>query len=434
MIIYCEQISPRLNFIFAYFFTERLGIPFNLTQSWEAFSVSTDSKINYSHRVLQNGINIMPEGLLFETGIRIEKPTVSYFNSIPAIFRNQEETGLTFDIFSAVFYFISRYEEYQYYEPDIHQRFPAKESLAFKNIFLNQPVVDHWILFIKQKILQKYPDLIFKEESFTSIPTIDIDSPWCYRHKGILRNVGGLTRDLLHLKLQLIYLRLVVLLRLKPDPWFVFNWMKKVLDQNSQQAILFVHVGKHSKFDKSVSSKSPFFRRVIHKLAKEYPIGLHPSYISANKLSTLKAELQNLRQITNQPISLSRQHFLKIKLPEYYQMLLSAGITDDYSMGFADKPGFRAGTTRPFRWYDLKLETATSLYVHPFCAMDRTVNTQNQETVAGAQLIYNELIEQVQLVDGLFITLWHNESFNNLFEWNGWKELFELVLQKSAKK
>ncbi|MFA6402113.1 MAG: polysaccharide deacetylase family protein [Salinivirgaceae bacterium] len=433
MIIYCEPISPRLNYIFEYIFTERLGITYHLTQSWEEFLVSTDSKINYSHRVLQNGINIMPEGLLFETGIRNEKPSVTYFNSIPVIFRNLEEVSLTFDIFSAVFYFISRYEEYQYFEPDIHNRFPAKESLAFKNIFLNQPVVDHWILFIKQKIVHKYPDLIFKEETFTAIPTIDIDSPWCYRHKGILRNAGGLIRDLFHFKLNLVYLRLVVLFRLKPDPWFVFNWLKKILNQYNQQSILFVHVGKHGKFDKSVNSKNPFFRRVIQRLAKEYPIGLHPSYNSANKLTTLKVELDSLSQITKRPITFSRQHFLKIKLPEYYQMLLSAGITDDFSMGFADKPGFRAGTTRPFKWYDLKIEAATLLYVHPFAAMDRTINTQNQETVAGAQLVYNELIEQVRMVDGLFITLWHNESFNSLFEWKGWKELFELVLQKSAK-
>ncbi len=432
MIIYCEQSSPRLNYILEYFFTERLGIPYHCTQSWDEFNDSTDYKLNYSNQVLENAVNIMPEGLLFESGIRNEKPSVSYHNGIPIVFRNLTAVNLTFDIFSAVFYFISRYEEYQPYEPDIHERFPAKASLAFENIFLNQPVVDHWILFIKQELLFKYPALTFKSELFKAIPTFDVDSPWCYKHKGILRNAGGLIRDLLHLRINLIFLRLAVLLRLKSDPWFVFNWLKKLLKQNKQEAILFVHVGKHSKFDKSVSSRNPFFRRVINRLSKEYPMGLHPSYNSANQPAILKVELNNLRQITNQPITFSRQHYLKIKLPEYYQMLVNAGITDDFSMGFADKPGFRAGTSRPFRWYDLKLETSTLLFVHPFAVMDRTVNTQNQETLAGAQLIYSELIQQVRLVDGFFVTLWHNESFNNLFEWKGWKELFEVVLQKSA--
>jgi hypothetical protein len=433
MIVFSEHSSPRLNYILEYIFAERLGIPFQVTQSWDDFLKSTEPKVNYSHQTLSGSVTLIPEGLLFEKNVRKKKPPVTYNNGIPIIFRKLGDADLKFDIFAAIFYFISRYEEYQPYETDLHERFPAKESLAFKNIFLNQPVVDYWILLLKQELIDKYPELVFKAEKFKAIPTIDIDSPWCFRHKGMLRNTGGFLRDLLNFQIKFAFIRIAVLLRILPDPWFVFDWIKEVFRETNQQAILFVHVGKHGRYDKSVNSKNPFFKRAIRELGKEFQIGLHPSYTAANKPLLIKKELIILRKISEQCITISRQHFLKIKLPEYYRLLVDIGITDDYSMGFADKAGFRAGTSRPFLWYDLNQEEVTPLRVHPFAAMDRTVHTHEEKIEAAAQLVYNELLEQVRLVDGLFVTLWHNESFNNYFEWKGWKGLFENVMHQTAR-
>ncbi|NJO69236.1 MAG: hypothetical protein HC830_08110 [Bacteroidetes bacterium] len=64
-------------------------------------------------------------------------------------------------------------------------------------------------------------------------------------------------------------------------------------------------------------------------------------------------------------VTKSRQHFLRLKFPGTYHRLMQEGITDDYSMGFHDKPGFRAGIAMPYPFYDLVNEKETTLTVHP---------------------------------------------------------------------
>jgi hypothetical protein len=172
------------------------------------------------------------------------------------------------------------------------------------------------------------------------------------------------------------------------------------------------------------------FRRFIKQIASKYTVGLHPSYKSADKPHLLKKELARLTKIVDKKVEISRQHYLKIKMPDYYQILIEAGITSDYSMGFADKSGFRAGTSRPFYWYNLKKEEVSKLQIIPFVVMDRTLNSYENQSVLGAKLVYKDLMLNVKNVNGLFVTLWHNESFSNLFEWSGWKELFVDVLKE----
>ncbi|MBT4780252.1 MAG: hypothetical protein HON97_07420, partial [Polaribacter sp.] len=40
-----------------------------------------------------------------------------------------------------------------------------------------------------------------------------------------------------------------------------------------------------------------------------------------------------------------------------------------------------------------------------------------------------DLKNQVKAVDGLFITLFHNESLSNYLRWKGWKRLYESMLK-----
>lgn len=429
MLIFCEHITSRVSYAFDYVFTDRLGINVELTSDADAFINSGMEKLNYSAKLFDDVPAIKPEGLLFEIEIRRPKPGVVYEKGIPVIFSNKSDFG--FDLFSAVFYFISRYEEYQSYEPDLHIRFPAKESLAFQHIFLNQPVVDNWIIRFKDFLKKNFPQLELKEEQFEQIPTIDVDSPWCYRNKGFIRNTLGLLRDLLNLEINKVLLRLLVLMRLKSDPWFVFYKVNCLFAENQLHPHYFIHVGNYGKYDKSVRRNNLIFRRFVKKLDSFYPVSLHPSYKSAGNLALLKSECAALSKIVDKSISQSRQHFLKFKLPEYYQMLIAAGITDDFSMGFADKPGFRAGTSRPFYWYDLKNESKTFLKVHPFAIMDRTLVKYQHLTGNAAKLVYEELRQQVQQVNGLFVTLWHNESLGNQDEWKGWYELFKELMKKN---
>ena len=88
-----------------------------------------------SKKQLDDEYFIKAYGLLTEKGISNQEIIFDYWNKLP-IFFNVKDSVLPFDIFSASFYLVSRYEEYLPHIKDKYDRFDAKESIAYKNNFL----------------------------------------------------------------------------------------------------------------------------------------------------------------------------------------------------------------------------------------------------------------------------------------------------------
>ena len=123
-------------------------------------------------------------------------------------------------------------------------------------------------------------------------------------------------------------------------------------------------------------------------------------------------------------ISASRQHFLKIAMPATYRNLIENDITDDYTMGFAARPGFRAGICSTFKWYDLESEVVTNLNIHPFAIMDGTLRDYMKVDASEAMNHIRPLIDEVKNTNGTFISLWHNESLSDEGRWKGWVDIY----------
>ena len=138
--------------------------------------------------------------------------------------------------------------------------------------------------------------------------------------------------------------------------------------------------------------------------------------------------------ITSKQIRKSRQHFLKLHLPTTYRRLLEQNITADYSMGYAGAVGFRAGTSRPFYWYDLEKERSTNLCIHPFQVMDVTLKEYLLLSPEQAKIKISELVQAIQATDGVFCSLWHNSSFSFIENWEGWAAVYEHLLEEVSKK
>ena len=77
---------------------------------------------------------------------------------IQAFFKS--EGDYPFDIFSAVFYLLSRYEEYLPHKKDMYGRYAHENSLAFKEGFLNLPLINIWLEDFKNVLKKKFPSLI----------------------------------------------------------------------------------------------------------------------------------------------------------------------------------------------------------------------------------------------------------------------------------
>ena len=145
----------------------------------------------------------------------------------------------------------------------------------------------------------------------------------------------------------------------------------------------------------------------------------------------LKKEKELLEAMSAQEIIKSRQHYVRFNMPEGYQRLVTAGITDDYSMGYGSINGFRASVASSFYWYDLEKEAQTSLRIHPFCFMDANSYYEQKQ---NAEQAYEELIyyyTACKVVNGTLITIWHNNFLGTAKEFKGWQEVYEKFIAQA---
>lgn len=422
MLIYAPRQSNRLQYVLKEIFHFRFGAGYELTGSREACFAHKGHLILYSNEPgLPPGLRIPASDFLFDTQPRSPAPEVVRVEGLPALFpvEGANDAWQPFDLFAFTFYLLSRYEEYQPFAPDAHGRFPSSESLACRHGFLELPILDIW--------LSKLADqLNARRQHFSFQPTIDVDQMWAFTHKPLRRKIGGLALELLSGRFWKALQRISVWAGWAKDPFDSFQLLREL--HSRIPPLFFFLVADPGPFDVNNPVDDPAFGQVVRQVADWSEIGLHPSYKSADEPETLPREKQRLERISGMEIGKSRQHFLRLALPTSCRHLLKAGIREDYSMGYADAPGFRAGTAVPFRWYDLEREMPTELKIIPFQAMDVTfrlyLNLSPEEAVARVL----SMCEKVAETGGVFVTIWHNSSFDEKGDWKGWTQVYANLL------
>jgi hypothetical protein len=425
MLLYSHHITPRLQYIIDYF-NEKLGLNTVVTDDENLYKAHRSEKINYSAtRISDDELFIQPVGLLAQAEIKKQKIECFEWNGTAAFFKTEDDIG--FDIFSAVFYCLSRYEEYLEHEPDEYGRYAHWNSLAWKNNFLMKPVVDVWLQKFGMLLQSKFPASTtslpvgkVRYSPFTFIPTYDIDIAWTYKNKGFWRNLGATVKQP-----SSIVQRLRILSGKEQDPFDSFDWLRQIHQPHQPSALYFFLVAKErSELDKNISPRKKALQQLIAATDKHATVGLHHSVYSNTAKENLFTEKKQLEQILKKPVTSSRHHYLRLHIPHSYRELMKVGITDDYSMGYGTVNGFRASTSNSFLWYDLEQETTTSLRIHPFAFMEATSFYEQHHTPQEAATELQQLVQEIQKVQGTCITVFHNQFLGSDPLFTGWKEMY----------
>lgn len=429
ILVYTHKITPRLRYVFKHIFTRILQIPVDFTTVIEEFIAHNGPKMTYSKAPLGKEFFIKSNELLFEQGVNDIEINVFHWDKIPCFFNAGSKSVIPFDVFSASFYLISRYEEHLPHVKDQFERFTAEQSLAFKYRFLEKPLVDIWAYKLLEKVQEKFPDYPYTIREYSFISTIDIDNAYAYKHKSLVRSTGGFIKDFFGLKLRNIWDRFLTVTNIRKDPYNTFDTILALKKEIGVRTIFFFLIADYTTFDTNVSASKRKFRLLIKNVGDYATVGLHPSYFSMKDEVLLKKEKERLEGITNTPMEKSRQHYLRFSLPETYQNLIDLEIKEDYSMGYASCVGFRASTCTPFYFYDLDFEIQTPLKVVPFALMDTTLNDYMGLTPKQSLDKIRDLKNEVKAVNGTFVTLFHNESLSDYLRWKGWKKVYESMLK-----
>lgn len=429
MLIYSPQISSRLQYVVAFTGKEIAGKTIAVTTDKESFSHYEGVKINYSRETIKNGgIRIIPHSLLFETAVKEQSIHCFEWNNLKAFFKT--EGDIPFDLFAASFYLLSRYEEYLPHQKDEYGRFDYKNSLAYKEGFLNQPLVNKWIQELKKTLQKKFTNAELRTPSFSFLPTYDIDEAYSFLHKQWWRLTGGIFKDIVKGNVKNIALRKNVLSGKAKDPYDAYQWMNDLHERYGIKPLYFFLVARaNKKYDKNILPSAPALQALIKQHADRYAIGVHPSWQSGDDSSLLQKEKEIVQLASGKKITASRQHYIRFILPHTFRVLIDAGIEEDYSMGYGSINGFRASVASSFFWYDLENEEQTSLQLFPFCYMDANSFYEQQFSAADALKEMKQYYHDVKAVNGMMITIWHNNFFGSDERFKGWKEAYEAFVK-----
>ena len=408
-----DKITPRIQYVFDFILKER-GVDYTLQQRQEG-KIPGKCNLVYGVQALENDVPfVQSAGLLFAEDITLQSLTIEEYGKEQCL----SFDGVT-DPVASIFYLLTRYEEYVCEERDMHGRFPFHKSVLSKGM-VEKAMCDRWAVLILELLGIQHN----VQSTSKIIPTFDIDNTYAYRLKSGKRRVLSVLRDRLKGDKQRIRERKKVKEGI-PDPYDTFSKIKEIYHAHPDTKLFWL-VGERSKYDRNISVQNAEHQQLIRELSKEgIDIGLHPSYASLGRKDKIAAEKNSLQNVLGKPVTFSRNHFLRFRLPQTFQQLEAIGFREEYSMGFAEQAGFRSGTARKHVWFDLSGNTTTNLMIRPFVYMDGTLNEYMKLSVDESKHVIDGLFREVSLYGGDFIFVWHNETIGNYGIWKGWDEVLK---------
>jgi hypothetical protein len=141
----------------------------------------------------------------------------------------------------------------------------------------------------------------------------------------------------------------------------------------------------------------------------------------------MKGEKSRLENTLGKKVIGYRNHYLRFKIPDTWELLAKAGFKYDSTLGYDDMIGFRNGMCHPFKPYDLNKNKPIDILELPLVIMDGSLFSY-AKSLDEAFEYAKKLIDTVEKYNGVITLLWHNSPFSWPIRKN-WKILYEKILK-----
>lgn len=324
------------------------------------------------------------------------------------------------DILASSFFMLSRYEEYVSTERDELDRFRGEDSIAFKEGFLDYPIVNRymellwgWIKLFCPR-LQRRP--LWGGRELVLFISHDVDhirkfrTPYpLFRYffeqkdfKKGLQAVGGFVKSSLNIN---------------NDPAYCFDYICGVEKEQGFKSAFYWMASS------SYNIKSRTVKDLIHKLSlMGCEIGLHPNIGTYKDVGRFLEEKTQLENVLGYRVAGCRQHYLQTSIPLTWRIQDELGLTYDTSAGFHDVEGYRCGICYPYRVFDIEKNCRLDLVEIPLVIMDTTL--RGRYHVSQSCEIIKKHADICKKHSGVLSILWHNDALDQ-YDWEGRRQLYE---------
>lgn len=163
--------------------------------------------------------------------------------------------------------------------------------------------------------------------------------------------------------------------------------------------------------------------------AQGFTIGLHQSFDAWQDASLMRAEKQRLESSIGAPATSCRQHWLRFSWRATWKAQQDAGFTLDSTLGFNDRPGFRAGAALRFAPFDAQSLLPLRIEALPMVLMDSQVYDYAPQDAAGRRAEILRWVREVREVAGVAAFNWHVHTVSDDYGWReGYETLVEVLL------
>jgi len=332
------------------------------------------------------------------------------------------------DIFAGAFFMLSRWEELVNPARDVHERFPAKASLAFRCDFLHRAVVNEYVELLWNMLRHLGIEQERKSRNFSFVLTHDVDMPrlWHSAFSPIKTIVG----DIFKRKNKAAAQQHFHYWKKKKDPFDTFDELMYLSEYQGLMSHFFFIAGGNTRFEGNYEVDNFSIKKLITRIHERgHVVGIHPSYDTYRHAAMLSSEIEALQQVSPQSVKAGRQHFLRFGVPHTWQVWEDNGLEWDSTLGYADKVGFRCGTCYSFPVFNVLTRRELNLVERPLLVMEVSLFSEAYMglTQAEALVSVREIVETVRQFEGEFVLLWHNS--NLVLNGEDYWEMFKAVLR-----
>ncbi len=326
------------------------------------------------------------------------------------------------DMFAATFFMLTRWEEYVNKNRDSHNRFSATESLAYKQGFLNRPIVNEYVEELKKLLLELDESIVFIKREYQLFLTHDVDELYMYKSwEQIFRmGLGDIVkRRSFTLAIERVAEYFLIKREKINDPFDTFDWLMDKSEAVGVKSRFYFMSGGVTSYDNRYKIDEPKSLKLIEKIKRRgHIIGIHPSYNAFNDSKQFKKELDLLEKTVGEKITEGREHYLRFEVPTTWQVWEDNGMCIDSTCGYADKEGFRCGTGDEFSVFNVLTRKKLRLKERPLVVMDSSMFDYNTYSYEEAK----KKNDTMKKVTNSFTLLWHNSYIKDM---KFYGELFE---------